>query len=197
MRGNLLTGFPWNLISYTWSWSIETTQILSLIGAYSFSLISITFFCIPYLFFQKKIIKQNVLFTLIFFIIFIFNYAYGIFKSNNNDYKFEEKISVKIISPNFSIKDYNTQSEELQIKRLMKISDPQKDKKTLFIWPEGIFYQSYLQDIKKYQKLFEEKFSENHLIILGINNFVNSNNLEKPKYFNSLVVLNNKLDVLF
>jgi len=197
LRGNLLTGFPWNLISYTWSWSIETTQILSLIGAYSFSLISITFFCIPYLFFQKKIIKQNVLFTLIFFIIFIFNYAYGIFKSNNNDYKFEEKINVKIISPNFSIKDYNTQSEELQIKRLIKISDPQKDKKTLFIWPEGIFYQSYLQDIKKYQKLFEEKFSENHLIILGINNFVNSNNLEKPKYFNSLVVLNNKLDVLF
>ena len=197
LRGNLLTGFPWNLISYTWSWSIETTQILSLIGAYSFSLISITFFCIPYLFFQKKIIKQNVLFTLIFFIIFIFNYAYGIFKSNNNDYKFEEKINVKIISPNFSIKDYNTQSEELQIKRLIKISDPQKDKKTLFIWPEGIFYQSYLQDIKKYQKLFEEKFSENHLIILGINNFVNSNNLEKPNYFNSLVVLNNKLDVLF
>ena len=22
LRGNLLTGFPWNLISYTWSWSV-------------------------------------------------------------------------------------------------------------------------------------------------------------------------------
>ena len=32
LRGNLFTGFPWNLISYTWSWSIETIQILSLIG---------------------------------------------------------------------------------------------------------------------------------------------------------------------
>ena len=54
LRGNLLTGFPWNLISYSWSWSIESIQILSLIGAYSLSLISITFFCIPFLFFQKK-----------------------------------------------------------------------------------------------------------------------------------------------
>jgi len=59
LRGNLLTGFPWNLISYTWSWSIESIQILSSMGAYSLSLISLTFFCIPFLFFQNKIIKKN------------------------------------------------------------------------------------------------------------------------------------------
>jgi len=62
LRGNILTGFPWNLISYTWSWSIETIQILALIGTYSLSLISLTFFCIPFLFFQKKIIKKNIFF---------------------------------------------------------------------------------------------------------------------------------------
>jgi len=196
LRGNLLTGFPWNLISYTWSWSTEFVQVLSLIGAYSLSLISITFFCIPFLFFQKKIVKKNVLFILFFLIIFVGNYSYGIFKFNNNNYRFDEKISVKIISPNFSLKDYATKSEEFQIKRLIKISDPEKDKKTLFIWPEGIFYQSYLQDIKKYQDLFKDKFSENHLIILGINNFTNPNDIDNQKYFNSLIVLNHKLEIL-
>ena len=39
-------------------------------------------------------------------------------------------------------------------------------------------------------------FSENHLIILGINNFVNSNNSTEQKYYNSLVVLNHKLEIL-
>ena len=197
LRGNLLTGFPWNLISYTWSWSVEVVQILSLIGAYSLSLISITFFCIPFLFFQKKIIGKNVFFAFIFLIIFIGNYSYGMFKLNNNNYRFDEKINVKIISPNFLLKDYNTQSEEFQIKRLIKISDPEKDKKTLFIWPEGIFYQSYLEDIKKYENLFKDRFSENHLIILGVNNFTNPNDIENQKYFNSLVVLNHKLEILF
>ena len=196
LRGNILTGFPWNLISYTWSWSPEVLQILSLIGAYSLSLISITLFCIPFLFFQKKIVFKNVLFVLFFFIIFIVNYSYGIFKLNNSNYRFDKKINVKIISPNFSLKDYNTQSEEFQIKRLIKISDPEKDKKTLFIWPEGIFYQSYLEDIKKYQNLFKDRFSENHLIILGINNFTNNNDTDNKKYFNSLVVLNHKLEIL-
>ena len=196
LRGNLLTGFPWNLISYTWSWSPEVLQILSLIGAYSLSLISITLFCIPFLFFQKKIVLKNVIFTLSFFIIFIAIYSYGILKIKNSNYKFDKKLNVKIVSPNFSLKDYNIQSEESQIKRLIKISDPDKDKKTLFVWPEGIFYQSYLEDIKKYQNLFKDRFSEDHLIILGINNFNNNYGTDSQKYFNSLVLLNHKLEIL-
>ena len=196
LRGNLFTGFPWNLISYTWSWSTEIVQILSLIGAYSLSLISITFFCIPFLFFKKEFVLKNIFFVLFCLIIFIGNYSYGKFKLNNSNYKFDKEINVKIISPNFSLKDYNNQSEEFQIKRLIKISDPKKDKKTLFIWPEGIFYQSYLEDIKKYRNLFKDKFSENHLIILGINNFTSINNIDDQKYFNSLVVLNYKLEIL-
>ena len=196
LRGNLLTGFPWNLISYTWSWSPEVLQILSLIGAYSLSLISITLFCIPFLFFQKKNLLKNIIFTLSFFIIFISIYSYGILNIKNSDYKFDKKLNVKIVSPNFSLKDYNTQSEESQIKRLIKISDPKKDKKTLFIWPEGIFYKSYLEDIKKYQNLFEDRFSKDHLIILGINNFTNNHSSDDQKYYNSLVVLNHKLEIL-
>merc|ERR1711900_157300 len=35
-----------------------------------------------------------------------------------------------------------------------------------------------------------------HLIILGINNFTNPNDIDNQKYFNSLAVLNNKLEIL-
>ena len=197
LRGNLLTGFPWNLISYTWSWSVESIQILSLIGTYALSLISITFFCIPFLFFQNKIIKKNIIFVFIFLIVFFGNYLYGLQKINNSSYNFDENINVKIVSPSFSLENYNTQSEISQLKWLIRISDPEKNKKTLFIWPEGIFYESYLKDIKQYKNIFYDKFSENHLIILGINNFNNSDdNLKTNKYFNSLVILNHKLDIL-
>ena len=103
---------------------------------------------------------------------------------------------MKIISPNFSLSDYSYNSEFDQLKRLIKISEPEKDKKTLFIWPEGIFYESYLQNIVLYKDLFVDKFSKNHLIVLGINNFVNSDDLSKKKYFNSLVILNHELKIL-
>jgi len=196
IRGNILTGFPWNLISYTWSWSTEFLQSLSLFGSYSLSLFSITLFSIPFLFFQKKIIKKNIFFSLFFLLIFIGNYSYGIYKINISKYNFDKNLFIKIISPNFSLQDYQTHTEEFQLKRLIKISDPVYDKKTLFIWPEGIFYESYLDEIEKYEKLFKNNFSENHLIVLGINSFHNSNERQNKKYFNSLVVLNNKLEIL-
>ena len=195
LRGNLLTGFPWNLISYTWHWSLDSIQILSLIGVYSLSLLSITFFCIPFLFFQKQILKKNIFFLLIFLIFFIGNYSYGIFKLNNNKYEYEKEITVKIVSPNFSLADYAYESEKFIIQKLIKISDPQKDKKTLFIWPEGIFYRTLLKDLEEHRVLFENSFSKNHLIILGINHFVDSNQGYEKKYFNSLVVLNHKLEI--
>ena len=129
LRGHLLTGFPWNLISYTWSWSVESIQILSLIGTYSLSIISITFFCIPFLFFQNKIIKKNIVFTFIFLIIFAGNYFYGLQKINKSSYNFSESINVKIISPSLSIEEYSTQSDISHLKRLIRISDPDKNKK--------------------------------------------------------------------
>ncbi|MBA1337665.1 MAG: apolipoprotein N-acyltransferase [Pelagibacterales bacterium] len=194
LRGTILSGFPWNLISYTWSWSLDSIQILSIIGTYSLSLISITFFCTPFLFFQKKIQKKNIIFSSILLVLFGINYLYGFYKINNTFYSLDENVYIKIVSPNFSLKDYNTLSEISQLERLIKISDPNKNKKTIFIWPEGIFYESYLQDIKKYENIFNKNFSEKHLIVLGINNFI-EHNLEK-KYYNSLVVLNNKLEII-
>jgi len=190
LRGNLFTGFPWNLISYTWSWSLETIQILSLIGSYSLSLISLTIFCVPFLFFEKKKYKKNICFSLVILIIFAGNYFYGLYSIKTNNYKFDKNMTIKIISPNLSLVEYNTDSEINQLKRLIKISDPDKNKKILFIWPEGIFYESYLQNIKKYKSLFADSFSKKHLIILGINNIKNGN------IYNSLVVVNSNLDIL-
>jgi apolipoprotein N-acyltransferase len=196
LRGHLLTGFPWNLIAYTWSPYTGLLQILSVIGTYSLSLISITFFCIPFLFFQKKIYVKNSFFLIFFLLIFITSYLYGKNKINITNYDFDKNVIIKLISPNFSLDDYNEQDELTQLKRLIKISNPDKNVKTLFIWPEGVFYESYLQDIDQYKTLFKNYFSENHLIVLGINNFIISDETKERKYYNSLVILNNELKVI-
>ena len=43
LRSILFTGFPWNLIGYSWSWSLEYSQIVSVIGIYGLGLITV--FC--------------------------------------------------------------------------------------------------------------------------------------------------------
>ena len=87
------------------------------------------FFLYTIPFFQKKIIKKNILFFLFFLVIFICNYSYGKFKLNNN-YNYDDEVKVKIISPNFSLEDYQNETEEFQLRRLIKISNPKEDEKT-------------------------------------------------------------------
>ena len=41
LRGHVFTGFPWNLVGYTWTWSDEALQTASLIGVYGLSFFTV------------------------------------------------------------------------------------------------------------------------------------------------------------
>ena len=47
LRGHMLTGFPWNLIGYSWTFSDEISQLAATVGIYGLSLIALTVFGIP------------------------------------------------------------------------------------------------------------------------------------------------------
>ena len=198
-RAKILTGFPWNIWAYSWSWFTEIIQILNPIGLFGFNLLSITFFSIPSVLFIKKN-KNKILILNFFLLVFFFNYIYGNYilnknKIENQKYIEENKyINIKIVSPNFELK-YNLNDKEIleRIKKLIKYSDVEKDKKTLFIWPEGALSGKYFFEIEKYKNLIKESFSSNHLIIFGINTLDKKEN----KFFNSFVVVDNNLDKQF
>ena len=53
LRGSILTGFPWNLIAYSFSNYVEIINITSMIGTYSFNLFCISLFISPSIFILK------------------------------------------------------------------------------------------------------------------------------------------------
>ena len=199
LRAKLLTGFPWNLWAYSWSWFVEVIQILNPIGLFAFNLLTITFYCLPSFFFIKTT-KYKILVPILFSIIFFSNYLYGNFILNNNkveNQKYLEKdkyIYVKIISPNFELK-YNLSEEETygRLKKLIRYSSVEKNKKTLFIWPEGALSGKYFFEIEKYRNLIKEKFSSDHLIVFGVNTL----NKEENKFFNSFIIVDKNLNMKF
>ena len=58
LRGNILTGFPWNLIAFSFSDNLEILQILSFIGTYGFNILCISFFASPAIFIIRKNRKE-------------------------------------------------------------------------------------------------------------------------------------------
>ena len=107
--------------------------------------------------------------------------------------KNEDKIYVKVISPNFDLK-YNTSIQEIENKfrKLVRFSEPNPKKDTLFIWPEGSFTGYSYNDIYEFKDLIEKNFNNNHLILFGINTL----NKETGNYFNSLVVVDHKFKII-
>ena len=201
VRAKIFTGFPWNLWAYTWSWTPDMLQLLPIIGFFAFNFFCIIIFCSPLLLFFKN--KFSLTIFIFFGIIFFGNYIYGssVIKKNNNYLEQskltpENSIFTKIVSPNFDIK-FNLSNRDVNenILKLIKYSAPDKNKRTLFVWPEGVFTGFNIEQIKQYKFLFEKAFSDNHLILFGVNSLVEGE--DKNQIFNSLVIINNKFEILF
>ena len=81
IRGSILTGFPWNLIAFSFSESIYFIQILSVIGTYSFNLICISLFTVPAVFILRKT-RKEIIVCFFFIIISVGFLVFGNLKYN-------------------------------------------------------------------------------------------------------------------
>ena len=161
LRAKLFTGFPWNLWAYSLSWSTEILQTLHFFGLFAFNLIAITIFTLPAILFCKSSTISK-FFVLLFAAILVLGlYIYGSYEINkNNTYlkTLNEKINVKIISPNFELKyDLNISQVEKKLKKLIRYSQPNNEKKTLFIWPEGIFSGYSYSEVLTFKYLIKKR----------------------------------------
>ncbi len=196
VRSIIFTGFPWNLWAYSTTSINEILQIVNRIGLYSYNLLIITIFTIPIIiFFKIDKIKKLIFIMLSLFTVFSF-YIYGNYEINKNKKfleNFNEKIYVKVISPNFNL-DYGLDLEQIEdrFKRLIRYSDPNKDKKTLFIWPEGVFSGYSYDQILVFKDLVLKNFSNKHYIIFGTNKL----DPISGSFYNSMLIVDNNLKVI-
>ena len=196
IRGFILTGFPWNLIAYSFSKNLEILSITSIIGTYGFNLFCISLFTSPAVFMFRDSKKDLGVF--VFFIItFLFFYLNGIhykekfYLASKNIYDYK----VRIIGSNISLEKFYSDINPINIiEDLVKISSPEANEKTIFVWPEAIIPDISKEELNEYSWVLKKKFNKNHILIIGINSQPNKN---QPKdYFNSFSVYDHKLNLL-
>ena len=157
IRGFVLGGFPWNIIVYSWTNYLNSIQILSLIGTYSFNLISITIFLLPFLILFQKEIKIKIFIFLFLLFVLISNAFYG-YKKIKNDEKFYSEFKdfkIKIISPKISIdRFFEVNNEGVIIEELIELSNPNISHNTIFVFPEGALAGVNLNKLKSFKEIF-------------------------------------------
>ncbi len=196
LRAKILTGFPWNLWAYSTSWLNEILQILNILGLYSYNLFIITFFTLPIILFFRINAFKKFFYSIIIISVILSLFIFGSYEINKNKEVLgieNNKIFVKIISPNFDLEYGLTEKQiEERFKKLIRYSEPDKDKKTLFIWPEGVFSGYSYVELLIFKKLIKKNFSENHFIIFG----ANTEDSKSDNYYNSMLIVNNNFEII-
>ncbi len=197
IRGHILGGFPWNLIVYSLSNYIYSIQLLSIIGTYSLNLFVITLFTLPVLIFFNQTFKSKLIGVFLIIIIILLNILFGYWNINNSNKTIKQKIDykIKIVNPKITIdRFFNIDDSEPLISEIISLSKTNNNQKSLYIFPEGIFSHIYFKDLQYYKKLFQENFSDEDIIILGMNTQKIEN--DEYKIYNSLIVTDNNLNLL-
>ena len=193
IRGFLFGGFPWNIISFSFVNYLEFIQLLSITGTYAFNSIIILLFFLPIILFFNYKIKFKLIIVTFSLLFFFTNHFIGNLRLKNHELieKINLGFTIKIISPNIKIDRYfQNENPRDFIFELINVSEPNPKNETLFVLPEGILSNIYFEDLKKFKSLFSNNFSKRHKIILGTNIY------ENQKVYNSLLVLDNELNIL-
>ena len=196
LRGSILTGFPWNLIAFSFSDSLNFIQILSVVGTYSLNLFCISLFTVSAIFILGKSKKEIIIFFS-FILISLTFLTFGKIKNDNfNSLKsIKNPYIIKALSPNIKLDRFYSEQDEIKIiNELINLSVSEKKRPVIFLWPEGIIPDSYLRDIDIYKDLFLNNFDDDDLIIMGLNSIENKK--DKDLYFNSMAIFNNKLELI-
>ena len=108
-----------------------------------------------------------------------------------NDFNFK----IRVIGSQIGLERFYLDVDPIIIiKDLIKLSKPDLNEKTIFVWPEGIIPDITQENLVEYKWLFNENFNENHLFIIGINS--NSIKNGSKSNFNTFSVYDDNLNLI-
>ncbi len=197
IRGIILSGFPWNLVIYSFSKNLSFLSILSIMGTYSLNLIVISFFTVPIIYVLRKS-KKEIAICIFFLLLPIIFYLSGNFQKKQFLKKELNEIpyTVRVVASNITLDRFynNTHNTEDIINELISLSSPVSNEKVFYLWPEGIIPNVYQNEIHLYKEIFTQNFDKNHFIGFGITNKKLFS--KEYQFYNSFSIFDYKLNLV-
>ncbi|WP_339634474.1 apolipoprotein N-acyltransferase [uncultured Sneathiella sp.] len=194
IRGVLFTGFPWNLIGYSWSAFPPVLQSTAYFGIYGLTLFTVFLASLPALFGETETPNRTAGISLITCVgVLLAIYGAGAVRLHTSSVTYFADAPIRLVQPN--IRQIDKWKPDLLLDHLRKIVAlsviEEGEKPRYLIWPEtAVPY--YLTTAPALQKELARIVPSSGAIITG----APRRDPESSRYWNSLQVLGERGDIL-
>ncbi|MEX1036772.1 MAG: apolipoprotein N-acyltransferase [Sneathiella sp.] len=194
IRGVLFTGFPWNLVGYSWSAFLPVLQSTAYFGIYGLTLLTVFLASLPALLGETETPKRTTGLSLIICAgIFVVLYGAGTYRLSTASVAYFEDAALRLVQPN--IRQIDKWKPDLLLDHLRKLVAlsiiEEGGKPRYLIWPEtAVPY--YLTTAPALRKELAQIVPPEGAIITG----APRRNPESGLYWNSVQVLGERGDIL-
>ena len=190
LRGNILSGFPWNMLGFSLSSPLEFAQTVSFLGPYGQNILIVFLLTIPVsIYYNKKLFFSIVTIgctTVLFTSTYIFY---------NNKILFTKQ-NIRIVQPNFSHLEKWDKSKYLtNQEKLIELSNNESNENYLIVWPETAIV-NFIENIQEDISYIVENilYKNSGILIAGIPRKEMINN--KEHYYNSMIAIDHNGKIL-
>ncbi|MCB1682530.1 MAG: apolipoprotein N-acyltransferase [Alphaproteobacteria bacterium] len=195
LRGNIFTGFPWNLFGYTWEGLLPIAQIVSFSDVYLLTALTVLWAsAIGFLYVYQAPRLHKTLVASVLILAFIGAYIFGELRLARQ-IELRDDISFVLVQPDIDQAEkwtadlmprhFNT---HLDLTETEGLTAPKSVKTTYVIWPETAIPLPFTEhpDAKKMIAQTLQYYPEQAFLLSG----AVTKNKNGPGYFNSLVAYN-------
>jgi apolipoprotein N-acyltransferase len=189
LRGNILTGFPWNLVGYAWSLSDLSAQSYALGGVTLMSVITVLAGAFPAVLIGGRKLALAWILPIILVLPFL---AYGAWRLQPADtVGVHENIRLRIVQPNIPQHlKWRQDQKRLNFEKLIAISDTDKTAYNYLIWPESAAPYFLENEVKRRRDIAAILPTGSHLITGAIRYRAAAGRISK--LWNSVLVINHQ-----
>jgi apolipoprotein N-acyltransferase len=188
-RSHLLSGFPWNLWGYVWTFSLPILQTSFWLGIDGLSLLSLWLFLAPALCFttHSKRIRYGIPFVT--GLCWLGLYGFGAYSLAQNPTRYETGPMIRLVQPMIAQNEkWDMAVREAHLQKLIELSTlPAPKPITHILWPETAVPYFLTEDTSIRQLLKAIVPTDGALITGGVRRDVTSDGGQR--YYNSLLAL--------
>jgi len=151
LRGHLFTGFPWNLLGYTWAFNLEMLQTASLWGVYGLSLLTVLMGIALNYVVKKDTFERNI--ALSIFLVALLAWGWGKVHLESAKVETSLPLAIRLVQPNIpQVLKWDPAQKEAHFRDLLTLTaQPSRLPIKAILWPETAV--PYFLEIENFHRM--------------------------------------------